>query len=1004
MTQRVVKLLAFLFFLLIYSTSGTAQTFDFISYGVEDGLSQSEVQTVFQDSRGYLWVGTTGGGACSFDGVKFHEYGKRDGLSGQVVNCIAEDSTGNIWFGTQRGVCFFNGKKIAGIDSEELQRAKINSIVALPNAVWIGGPGGIYEYTISNQQVHKLSSMQHDLTMCADESGVVWVGSGSTLYRFNAHKKDSVDLHLPAGKNIQIISICSDRHGLLYIGTNDGLIIYRPSTGTSAVNELTAVFAGKTIHDIYTDHDGAIWLATLNNLVVKYKPGSIVRYDRTNGLSAEGILHITEDNTHHMWFATREQSLLKLRSETFTYFGNVAGFGSGTVFRIMEDHEGKIWCGSNQEGLYCYDPRLPDNDPRKSVPVFNAGGRPFVQPVAIIEDNRQQVWVGHYDGLTCLANGHPVKQLLSGIRVRSLLQDRNGNIWAGTWGKGVYLIKGQETILFNSEKNKLPSDFIHALYEARDGTIWMGTGNGLVSYDGETFKVFGIAEGLCNTYIGSLTEDKAGNIWFHTDECVMRYDGKKFIAYSDANGLVSNTFYLLSFDSAGYLWVGTNKGVDRMEVDEAGRVLSVKNFSRNEGFRGIECNSRAVCLSRDGCLWFGTVKGVIRYDPSKELTDNVQPVVHLTGIRLFLEQTDWALTGAGEAGWFHLPVKLELGHEHNHLTFTYEAIHLQSPQATRYKFMLAGFDSVWQPVTAATEITYANLPPGHYVFRVMASNIPGKWDAAPVQSCPITILSPPPPFWQTGWFLGIAVLFISFALYTLVVSRNRRSAQLREKLEEQVRERTLEISRQNEEKTVMLKEIHHRVKNNLQVISSLLNLQAEGITDKRVLALFEDCRHRVNSMALIHEKMYQSKTLVNIDIRNYIDELIRSLIDAYDSNKSIHLDSDIEEHPFRIDTIVPLGLILNEIISNSLKYAFADREEGTLFISLHKTGPNRFLLEVSDNGKGIPPTLNFETAESLGMQLIHMLSGQINGNVEMTTGNKGTVYRISFQEEAKDRF
>src|SRR4051812_35749844 len=151
----------------------------------------------------------------------------------------------------------------------------------------------------------------------------------------------------------------------------------------------------------------------------------------------------------------------------------------------------------------------------------------------------------------------------------------------------------------------------------------------------------------------------------------------------------------------------------------------------------------------------------------------------------------------------------------------------------------------------------------------------------------------------------------------------------------------------------MLKEIHHRVKNNLQVISSLLNLQADGITDKRVLTLFEDCRHRVNSMALIHEKMYQSNTLVNIDIRSYIDELIRSLIDAYETDKPIHLHTDIEEHPFRIDTIVPLGLILNEIISNSMKYAFQDKTEGDLYISLHKKEGNHFVLEVSDNGKGL---------------------------------------------------
>lgn len=533
--------------------------------------------------------------------------------------------------------------------------------------------------------------------------------------------------------------------------------------------------------------------------------------------------------------------------------------------------------------------------------------------------------------------------------------------------------------------------------------MWIGTGGGLCRTDGKTFRSYGAGDGLCNAYVGSLVEDPWGNIWFHTDECIMRFDGNVFTSYTDENGLASNTFYLLAFDNDSNLWVGTNKGIDRVKVDAAGKFHSVKNYSRNEGFRGIECNSRAVCVSKDGCLWFGTVKGVIKYNPSKEEKENIQPIVHLGAIRLFLETTDWGWTGVEEKGFYHLPDKLSLSYEQNHLTFLYQAVNLQNPQSTKYIFMLTGFDSTWQPVTTATEITYANLPPGNYTFHVKAANNGTGWNVPEAVSCPIIILPAPPPFYARWWFILFALALTGGSLYYISVGRNRRIVHQKELLEHEVHERTLEISKQNEEKTLMLKEIHHRVKNNLQVISSLLNLQAEGISDKHVLALFEDLRHRVNSMALIHEKMYQSKNLVNIDIGNYIDELIGSLIDAYDSNKAIHLKTDIEDHPFRIDTIVPLGLILNEIISNSLKYAFADKNEGNLFVSLHKKETNKFLLIVSDDGKGIPDGINFKTADSLGMQLINMLSGQINAKVELDN-EKGTKYIIEFSENVKDRF
>ncbi len=997
--RRITYLLVFSYFF-SFGKLG-AQSSDFISYGVEDGLSQSEVQCVFQDSRGYLWVGTTGGGICSFDGISFVEYGKKNGLAGQVVNCISEDSVGNMWFGTPTGLNNYDGKTFLKFGSDQLGFDEIFSLLPQNKSIWIAGAYGIAEYNYATRNIRKILAGKRIHSLCKDEHGIIWAGGGTTLLRYKGYTSDSIDLKLPTGYKGSIYSVCSDNSGLLYIGMSDRLLIYRPATGTFTENPFTELMKDKTVHSVYVDHRGTIWACTLNKLVATFSiDGKLKIYDAENGLTAEGVFQMCEDNTHHMWFATREQSLLKLRSNTFTYFGNQPGMGSGTVFRIMEDHLGNMWIGSNQDGLNCFDGE-------KTFPVLN-NGKPFKQPVAAVEDKNNCIWVGHFDGVSCIQNGHVTKTLLSGVRVRSVMVDSKGNLWIGTWGKGAFVYDGKTLVEHNAEKKELPGNFVHAFLEDKRGIIWIGTGSGLCKYDpnGENenkFKSYGETQGLCNSYVGSIAEDAYGKIWFYTDACVMRFDGNQFLSYTDENGLASNTIYLIAFDNDSNLWVGSNKGIDRVHIDDEGRFLAVKNFSRNEGFRGIECNSRAVCKSRDGCLWFGTVKGVIRYNPTIEEDEVEEPIMHISAIRLFLEKTDWSWSGIPETGFFHLPEKLTLDADQNHLTFLYQAINLQSPQLIHYQFMLTGFDSTWQPATTSNQFTYTNLPPGNYVFKVRASSQQNKWNKNPSASCMITILPPPPPFWRTWWFISIAVLTIGSTLFYIIVGRTRRILQQKLLLEAEVRDRTLEISKQNQEKTVMLKEIHHRVKNNLQVISSLLNLQADGITDKRVLSLFEDCRNRVNSMALIHEKMYQSNNLVNIDIRSYIDDLTHSLIDTYDSNKTIHLHTDIEDHPFRIDTIVPLGLILNEIISNALKYAFEEKSEGDLSVSLHKLSNNRFILVVSDNGKGISETINFEKAESLGMQLIHMLSGQISGKVSMTNEN-GTKYRIEFEEEEKDRF
>ncbi|MDQ3110989.1 MAG: hypothetical protein M3R17_13935 [Bacteroidota bacterium] len=986
--------------LLFFPIKIYSQSYDFISLGVEDGLSQSEARCVFQDSRGYLWVGTAGGGVCSFDGIKFHEYGTKDGLAGQIITSIAEDSTGKMWFGTTNGgAAIYDGKTFTTIDEKRgLSEDDVHAIVCKKDAVWIGLGSGIYEYTEKNNLLYRIAAFKDLNAICIDESNTAWIGTANGFFCFSNGRKDSVALPVNRNGDYSILCVVSDQHGLIYIGTNDGLLIYRPADGRFIQSDLIPVLEGKQVSTIFIDHLQNVWVGTMNNLAVKYSgPGNMVMYDKSNGMASETICMITEDDTRHMWFGTREESLVRLRSESFSYYGNIPGMGSGTVFQIVEDQEGSMWVGSNEDGLVKYSNGL-------SVKILN-GGEIFRQPVGLEEDAQGKMWVGHRDGLTCLVNDRPVKNLLPGIRVRSLLFDSKGKLWIGTWGKGLFCYSNDRMESYTAENGSMPGNFVHSFCEDHAGNIWIGTGAGLIKYDGNFFTAYNIDSGLCNLYIGSITVDPSDNVWFHTDLCVMRFDGKKFISYTEQEGLASNTSFLVKADSLGQIWVGSNKGIDRLRVDANGAVLSVKNYSRNEGFRGIECNSRAVCLTRDGCLWFGTVRGVIRYNPAKDIDNNVVPLIHITGISLFLEQTDWTYSGAKESGWFHLPDKLQLDYERNHLTFSYAGIYLQSPQSTRYQFMLSGFDSTWQPATAtsATQFTYTNLPPGTYTFRVRASLGDGRWNEIPAVSCAITILPPPPPIWQTWWFITASILVIGGMLLFIILIRTARIKAHRRLLEAEVRERTIEISRQNEEKTVMLKEIHHRVKNNLQVISSLLNLQADGISDKRVLTLFEDCRHRVNSMALIHQKMYQSNNLVNIDIRNYIDELIRSLIDAYDTNKSIHLHTDIEDHPFRIDTIVPLGLILNEIISNSLKYAFEGQTEGDLYISLHKKQDNFYILEVSDNGKGIPSHINIEDAKTLGMQLIHMLSGQINGKVVLSQ-QSGLKYRIEFEEELKDRF
>jgi len=196
------------------------------------------------------------------------------------------------------------------------------------------------------------------------------------------------------------------------------------------------------------------------------------------------------------------------------------------------------------------------------------------------------------------------------------------------------------------------------------------------------------------------------------------------------------------------------------------------------------------------------------------------------------------------------------------------------------------------------------------------------------------------------------------------------------------------------EKEVLLKEVHHRVKNNMQVICSLLNLQAKGIADKAIRALFEESRNRVSSMALIHEKLYKSKDLAHIDFREYLQSLVAGIAATY-KRHDVDFVTDMEQVALTVNVGIPCGLIVNELISNSLKHAFPEGRRGTIKVGVNRKRDGDYVLSVEDNGVGFPPELDFRTTPSLGLQLVNVLTGQIRGTIELVKA-EGSKFKITF--------
>jgi len=199
------------------------------------------------------------------------------------------------------------------------------------------------------------------------------------------------------------------------------------------------------------------------------------------------------------------------------------------------------------------------------------------------------------------------------------------------------------------------------------------------------------------------------------------------------------------------------------------------------------------------------------------------------------------------------------------------------------------------------------------------------------------------------------------------------------------------------EKEVLLKEIHHRVKNNMQLISSILNLQSKYIEDKQALKMFKNGQSRIGSMALVHEKLYESEDLANIDFAEYIRSTIRYLFSLHKISEAVRPNIDIEDIFLDVNTAIPCGLIINELVSNALKYAFPGGREGGIYVGLYLDKDDKFTLTIKDNGIGFPEELDFRKTESLGMQLVIMLVEQLEGTIELER-KKGTTFTITFEK------
>lgn len=800
--KHFLQSLLFLFPVLFY-----AQTYPFANYGVKDGLSQSNVSGIIQDSSGFFWMATESG-VSRFDGRNFVNYTTEDGLADNNVSAIFLDRSNKIWLGHENGsVTVYDGREFKAIQSKVFPKDKkiYGFFQEKSGSLWIctstAGAIKIIDPTkVGQSRLHirtysaKDGLSQYVFSVIQDQQNNFWfltdVGikyQNKNSRAFEFFKADG----MPPG---QVTCMVPDRDNNLLIGTSSGAISRYNVKNKSfqaliTPGDLNNVNTGSGvpnfIYAILEDKKGNIWASVFNFGVcrVNITTNKITVFNASNGLTENKIKSIYEDNEGNILLGTLGAGVDVFSSEKFISFSDADGLVSNFVHSISKDRNGRYWFGTNW-GISIYDPA--ETGPKAFKAIGMEDGLPARVVNSVVTDRNGDLWIGTWAGKVAkysLQQGRivPVPALDEIVNpyVNCLMVDRKNNLWIGTIEGIVKYDINSGAIKTMRTINGLSDNDVTAFCEDSQGQIWIGTKQkGVTLFDGKTYKILQRENGLSQGAVTSMAEDGAHRMWVGTQGGgAFVYEKGKFSNYKMKDGLISDFITLIVADEKNNIWLGTNKGLSK--YDPAKKLFS--SYSRSNGFTGVETVPNATYRDDQGNLWFGTVNGVFKYSPKLDVPVSKEPVIKLTRFRVNLQD--------------HLAEKeVRLSYEENSLHLDFVGISLYNPQGVTYQTKLEGYDKDFKPASTQNFEIYSNLPHGKYEFKLVACNSSGVCSAPFTMKIIIT-----PPFWKTWWFYLVVLVLATSILLAYIKLRERKLKQEKKILEDKVKERTAEVVEKNME-------------------------------------------------------------------------------------------------------------------------------------------------------------------------------------------------------------
>ena len=936
MTTHLIRLhLIFLLLCLLPEHYLKAQQYNFINYSTESGLAQSQIRSIAQDKNGYLWLGTLAG-LSKYDGKKFVNYSIQHGLIDNQIYSLLTDKSMGLWIGTMGGLNYFDGKKFKSfLFKEDMSENIVHAIAQDASGnLWLATDGAgvckfngtTFEYYTEDQGLVN----NYVRAACVDDKGTLWFGTKGGVCFYTAGVFKKIDSEIVQPQNVSHIFM--DKHKKLWFSTFGEGVYHYDGRVFRNYNESSGLI-NNWIRSAIEDSDGSIWFASKFGLS-KFDGKTFMRFTEAEGLPMDNTNVVFEDKERNIWIGSDGKGLCKFLGETFTYMTTNDSLSSNIVLSILEDHEKNLWFSTFGKGI-----------------TKKEGTRPVVYTAenglnnntiwASLKDRDNNLWFCTSDGVSRFDGkafrNYGLEDGLDARIVFSVCQDFKGNLWFGTT-RGISEFDGIHFKNYINGEDNVGKD-VTSIVEDQKKRLWFATKNGLYKRENNQFKKYTTADGLCNNNLFSLVVDKDNHLWIGSKAGINYYDGKTFSKILIDDAFNSNSIYFLVLDDKETLWIGTNSGVYALDAREY--ILTKKTRFRHytifDGLPGMECNQNAAFKDHLGNIWMGTTEGLIKYDPSIRdfHSNNFEPITHISGVRLFLKDTNWTRVAKEIDPATLLPQNLKVAYQMTHFTFDYIGIKLSNPSSVRYKYMLEGFDDNWSSATDATFATYSNLPSGKYTFKVIAGDVMGTWNKVPAVFS-FEIL---PPFWTRWWFILLGVfagLLILWGIFRWRVNELRKKHQTQQ-LEYKSRLMLLEHQSLNSSMN------RHFIFNALNSIQYYMNKE-DKLSAHKYLSRFAKLI-RMNLDSSMSNLVPVSEEISRLDL--YLQIELMRFEDKFNYNITIADEIDTE-------SIEIPPMLLQPYVENSILHGILPSDKnGQIDIRVELNSEQHIVFSIQDNGIGI---------------------------------------------------